>query len=741
MSRPAISLGIIVSMLIPITAVRANTPFEVSPTFDVEIGNDGGMGPGSASENGTGMAIRNVATRRRVSFATYDISGIRGPGQVFLNVSLSNYGYDLGTVNVYGVLESVEALVATGITWNNAPGVQNDPVPPSDSDVALDLADLTGILLTFDAPAKGVRASTETSEALAEFLNSDTNGFVALLFAPEGNGNAIVRTMNYTAGPGGTFIQGEVGGQVVRARDPHPEDEADDVYRADVLSWTPGTYAAVQNVYLGTSLADVNAATPDNPLDTLVGLEQDANDYDPADDFVFGKTYYWRVDGVNAVDGTVYRGNVWSFTAEPLTYVVENITATASSFDAGYEPENTVNGAGLTDALYHGTSETTMWLSSRTGPQPTWIQYKFDRVYRIAELWVWNYNVAFETTLGLGMKDVTIEHSLDGVNWAVLDETQFPWAQGLADYEHDTIVDCRGVAAKYVRLTAHNNWGDLRVQYGLSEVRFFYTPTHASHPKPGIAQADVSPETLLQWRPGREAVSHKVFFGMDQQAVADGSATMGTTTEARCDPGSLLLSETYYWRVDEVNEAASPSLWEGTVWDFSTSAYLVVDDFERYNDSSDCVFDTWVDGYLDDNNGSQAGYTASAKGTFNETTTVHGGRQSMPVIYNNASAAYSEVERMFEDPRDWTAHGVTTLSLYFYGLAENTVGPMYLKINGTKVYYNGSVDDLKGAQWLPWAVEMPSLGVNLKEVKTLSIGIENTGISGTLFFDDIQLLP
>jgi len=739
MSRQFITLGAIILLLGCVGPLRATTPFDLMPTFDVEIGNDGSMGPGSSSETGTGMGIRNISTRRRVSFATYDISGIRGPGQIFSNVSLSNFGHDPGTVNVYGVLESVEHLVATGITWNNAPGVQNNPVPASDSDVALDMADLTGILLTFDAPSRGTRASTDTSEALAEFLNSDTNGFVAFLFAPEGSANAIVRTMEYTAGPGGTRLQGEVGGQAVAARDPNPEDKAADVYRAEVLSWTPGTYASTQNVYLGTSFADVNAATADNPLDVLVGAEQDADSFDPDGDFAFGQTYYWRVDGVNAVDGTVYRGPVWSFTTEPGPYVMQNITATASSFNTGYGPQNAVNGSGLTDDLYHGTDETTMWLTSKTDPLPVWIQFEFDKTYRIEEMWVWNYNVTFESVLGLGMKDVTVEHSLNGTDWTVLCETQFAAGQGETSYEHDTMVDCEGVAAKYVRLTCQDNWGDASTQCGLSEVRFFYTPTHASHPAPSLAQADVSPDASLRWRPGREAVSHKVFFSTDQQAVADGAATVQTTTDASYDPGSLLLSETYYWRVDEVNEAATPSLWEGTLWSFSTSEHIVVDDFESYTDNEGSwIYEFWIDGWGIDENGSQAGYTDAP---FAERNTVHGGRQSMPLIYDNSTAAYSEVVQTFEDAQDWTDHGVTTLSLYFYGPAENTVGQMYLKINGTKVNYAGPMDDLKSGQWLPWTVDLSSLGVNLKKVKTLCIGIENAGISGTLFVDDIQLLP
>ena len=195
------------------------------PTFDVEIGNDAQIGPGGSSETGTGMGIRNIATRRRVSFVTYDISGLERPGQVFLNVSFSNYGHDPGIgERLRGPGSPSSISSPRGSTGTTRPASRTTPCPPWTRDVALDLADLTGILLTFDAPARDVRAPTDTSQALADFLNSDTNGFVAFLFAPEGAGNAIVRTMDYTAGPGGTRLQGEVGGQPVAARDPSPAD-------------------------------------------------------------------------------------------------------------------------------------------------------------------------------------------------------------------------------------------------------------------------------------------------------------------------------------------------------------------------------------------------------------------------------------------------------------------------------------------------------------------------------------
>ncbi len=717
--------------------LAASTPFSVTPTFDVEIGNDSGIQPTASSAGGTGMGIRNIATRRRVSYATYSIAGLRGPGQVFLNVSLSNLGHDPGVVNVYGVLESVEHLVATGINWNNAPGVKNDPTPALDTDVALDPKDLTPILLTFTAPARLVRVSTDTSKALADFLNSDTDGFVALMFAPEGAGNAIVRTIE--TADGGTRIQGEIGGQPVAARDPNPADKATDVYTGAVLSWTPGVFAATHNVYFGTSLADVNAATADMPGSVSVSLAQDASTYDPTGNLKYGQTYYWRVDEVNGPpEGTVFPGNVWSFTTEPLLYPVKGITATASSSEPIAGPERTIDGSGLTGDL-HSTGDTTMWVSSKTGPQPAWIRYEFDKVYQLREMWVWNYNNVFESVLGFGFKDVTVEYSANGTDWTLLKNVQF--AQGLAQdsYAHNTTVAFGGIAAKSVRLTAKTNWGGVARQSGLSEVRFLYLPTYASSPTPAAAQTGVSPDAELQWRPGREAATHQVNFSADQQAVTDGIALAGTTAQASFDPGSLDLAKTYYWKVNEVNQATTPSTWPGGVWSFTTIDYLVVDDFESYTDAEGSrIYETWIDGYGTKTNGSQVGYSQEP---FAERTTVHGGKQAMPLSYDNSTAAYSEAEGTFDPSQDWTAHGAKTLSLYFYGPAANKGGQLYLKVDGKKAAYAGAAADLNKAQWVQWTVDLAPLGVNLKKVTSLIIGVEGAGTSGVLFLDDVQLRP
>jgi len=93
------------------------------------------------------------------------------------------------------------------------------------------------------------------------------------------------------------------------------------------------------------------------------------------------------------------------------------------------------------------------------GPQPTWIEFEFDRAYKLHEMWVWNSNDSLESLIGLGFKDVTIEYSANGNDYSTLGTThEFARAPGEPDYAHNNTIDFGGVAAKHVRLTANSNW-------------------------------------------------------------------------------------------------------------------------------------------------------------------------------------------------------------------------------------------------------------------------------------------
>ena len=453
------------------------------------------------------------------------------------------------------------------------------------------------------------------------------------------------------------------------AKAPSPADTATDVPRDVVLGWDPGESADTHDVYLGTSFDDVNEASRADPRGVLVGSGHDANSYAPGL-LEYDTTYYWRIDEVNAPpDATIFKGPVWSFATEPYAYPVENVVA-MSNGGSDTSPQKTVYGSGLNEAGQHSTEPSDMWLATPAEGQALWIQYEFEKVVKLYQLLVWNYNVVFEPVLGFGVKDVTIEYSVDGQEWTVLGDAELAQATARSDYEANTIVDMGGVAAQYVRLTVDidNGYG-IMGQYGLSEVRFIYIPAQAREPQPADGAGDVDPARTLTWRAGREAASHEVYLGTDPNALP--LAT--TVDQASYTPDNLEFGSMYYWQIVEVNEADETPAWGGDVWSFSTQECALIDGFETYNDDLDAgtaIFDTWLDGWVNET-GATVGYFDAP---FAEKAIVRSGGQSMPIQYDNTTAPfYSEAERTFETAQDWTGNGADTLVLYVRGNAPDFV--------------------------------------------------------------------
>jgi hypothetical protein len=422
----------------------------------------------------------------------------------------------------------------------------------------------------------------------------------------------------------------------------------------------------------------------------------------------------------------------------PVFYQVPNVMATASSsLNADSGPGKTVDGSGLNAADQHDVRVANMWSSAAGQQPPVWIQYELQGVYKLDQMWVWNANSELEWLLGWGVKTATIEYSTDGATWTALANVPpFAQAPGTADYIHNTTVDFGGVAARFVRMTCTSSWGG-GGQYGLSEVRFFYLPVAARDPHPSIGAKGVPLDTTLSWTAGREAASHQVYLGTDPNALM----LVGTVVTPGYTPAGLILGSQYWWRIDEINTAEAVSTWAGPVWTFTTADYLVVDDFESYNDEQDTgtrIYETWADGWNEpQQNGSQVGYTDPP---FAERTTIHGGRQAMPLLYDNSTALVSETTRTFADAQDWTEGGVKTLTLYFYGDPNNAPGQLYVKINGTKIAYPGAAGNTQQGRWNQWNVDLAAVATaTVKSVRTLTIGVGNGTGTGRLFIDDIRL--
>ncbi len=529
-----------------------------------------------------------------------------------------------------------------------------------------------------------------------------------------------------------------------QAGDPVPEDEARDILRDSILSWTSGEFAVTHDVYLGTGFADVNEAGRANPMGVLVSEGQDANAYD-AGRLEFGQTYYWRVDEVNgAPDDTIFKGQLWSFEVEPFAYPIENASVIASSSMDGASPENTVNGSGLDANDLHSVASSDMWLSSDSAAEPTFIEFAFGRAHKLHEMRVWNYNVMFEAILGYGFKDVTVEYSENGLDWMVLGDFEFAQATARSEYETNTTIDFAGLAVRAVRLTANSHWGTMSSQCGLSEVRFFSIPVQARQPQPAEGQADVDVNTLLSWRAGREAAVHEAYLGTDSEAVSTGAALVDTAGTNSFVPGDLELGVTYYWKIDEVNEAEAVRAWEGDLWSFVTQEYVTIEDFESYDDQDNRIYSTWIDGWINET-GSTVGYLEAP---FAERTIVNGGRQSVPLQYdNNAAPFYSEAERDLGGA-DWTAGGADTFRVYVQGSVDNVPGMLYVALEDSAgqvaVVTHPDEAVLTAEAWQEWTIAFDDFsGVDLGAVQMIYIGVGDrdnptAGGTGLIYVDDIQ---
>jgi hypothetical protein len=276
----------------------------------------------------------------------------------------------------------------------------------------------------------------------------------------------------------------------------------------------------------------------------------------------------------------------------------------------------------------------------------------------------------------------------------------------------------------------------------------FITEGAVGSPNPANGSVDVTQTPVLTWEPGFGA-THEVYFGTDTTSLELKSS--GNLGSESYDPGQLEWNTTYYWRVDEANNANADSPWTGPLWNLTTANFLIIDDMESYNDldpadpASNRIFNAWIDGFEDPTNGSLVGY---ANSPFAEQRIVHSGNQSMPFEYDN-SVGKSEATLTLTDNRDWTIKGVNRLTIWYRGSSSNAAETMYVTLNGSATVDNDNPDATLAYLWTEWNIDLQTFtdqGVNLTNVDTISLGLGNknnplAGGSGMMYIDDIRLYP
>jgi len=459
------------------------------------------------------------------------------------------------------------------------------------------------------------------------------------------------------------------------------------------LSWEPGDFAVSHDVYLGDNLDDVSSATPDS--DVFQGNQAGTffiagfPGHSYPDGLLPGTTYYWRIDEVNDADpNSPWKGSVWRFSIPPKT---------------AYDPDP-ADGAEFVDP-------NTVTLS-----------------------WTPGYGAKLHT--------VYFGDDFDEVNDAA---GGFP--QGIVTYSPGPLERER---VYYWRIDEFD-----AVATHKGDVWCFTTPGAVGNPQPANGMTGVGMAPILSWTAADNAASHQMYLGLDKDTVrsADTSSPEYKGPKAlgaeSYDPGLLELGITYYWRVDEVYNG-NPV--RGPVWGFTVGDYLLVDDFESYTDNDaegEAIWQHWIDGFGVADNGSQVGNLLPP---YAEQTIVHGGDQSMPLLYfNEAGVTNSEAALTLTAPRDWTQAGVAELSLWFRGSSDNATEPLYVAVaNSAGAPAVVVHDDASAAairSWTEWRVRLQTFadqGIDLTNVDKIAIGLGSkggaaVGGSGTMYVDDIRL--
>jgi len=567
------------------------------------------------------------------------------------------------------------------------------------------------------------------------------------------------------------------------AWNPTPADGVLYVHPDQEFTWEYGLDYIFHKVFFGETFEGVESAAG-------MGYMTLTPTYAPPP-LEIGKTYYWRVDEfTGAVE---HRGDIWSFTTLPEVAVTdpdllgwwtldEGMGATAVDWSGHGHHGRIRGGAQWTYGVHGGalylagganveipalnvetnTVTMTAWVK-RDGSQADWAGILFSR------------EGSAVSGMGFGPAN-ELRYHWTGQYWDFVTGI-FPPAQewfftALVVEPTQGTLYYNGTGTSATNAETHDpdpfdgalrigqdSQGGRDLKGTVDDVRFYNKalsaaelmevmrgdPLLAWDPSPAPdAVMDIRDVSSLRWSAGDTATSHDVYLGASREAVAvadkDSAEFRGNQAATSFSLGDLVEigGGDYYWRIDEV-EGDTATVHTGYVWKFTVPPYLIVDDFERYTDNfeaGEAIWQAWIDGLEDpQNGGSQVGYTDAP---FAETRIVHGGAQSMPLQYDNTTGpGYSEADLTFAPAQDWTVEGITTLVVHFRGAPDNA-GQLYVKVNGTETPYDGDPADIATAKWFAWNIDLASVGVNLTNVTTLTIGVEG-GQTGTVYIDDIWL--
>jgi hypothetical protein len=249
----------------------------------------------------------------------------------------------------------------------------------------------------------------------------------------------------------------------------------------------------------------------------------------------------------------------------------------------------------------------------------------------------------------------------------------------------------------------------------------------------------------LVWNPGNNtaaALGHDIYFGTDADTVAEATADnplgvyRGRQDSNSWNPGELILGQTYFWRVDQV-DGETGAIYQGNVWSFTAQAALMIDDFDDYANWEDVLL-VWEE------EGSAWNYVS---------TNFAAAGNSIWIWLNHPDQTPeqkgSHGSLILRRDMDFTKYGTKALAFDFASdMNHGFVQDIYIELSDGTTSARVTIDDPVIVHNRAWGLVDIDLarftGVDLSHIKSLAMGVSVASDSDqtvSVYFDQLRLLP
>jgi hypothetical protein len=314
----------------------------------------------------------------------------------------------------------------------------------------------------------------------------------------------------------------------------------------------------------------------------------------------------------------------------------------------------------------------------------------------------------------------------------------------IAAGDQTALVDAYAQAGLITTFGQHGSRGGLVVKYDVDADQTVVTAdagamdlSKAWGPSP--VGAGVPLGSTVSWKAGDFTATvggHDVYFGVDAAAVAAATVTdpmgvyQGRQDANSFDPGELVLGQTYYWRVDQVNKDTG-EVHKGKVWSFTVQGTLMIDDFDNYA-GWEAVLEVWEE-------------QGSAYNWVSTAFAMAGNAVGVDLVPEDGLDGALILRR----DMDFTANGIRALGFDFASDPnQGFIQSIYVELADATHTARVTIDDpliVRNRAWGLVDIDLARFaGVDLKGIKSLTLGVTlapgSTRMT-TVYFDRLRLFP